>query len=501
MGQRKIGVLLSYAAMFTHIIVGFLYVPILLHYIGTDGYGLYQLIGSFMMYLSVIYSALSVSVVRFYSRYRALNACSSQEKLLGSALKIYGVLLAVLVGLGLCCYSALENIFGMSLTAAELAEAKQLFLILLFNMCVTIVTVTFRSVIMANEKFLFLKGMELLQIICQPVCVILILRQYPQAISVACAQTGLNILLSASVLYYCFVKLRIKISWHGLPKSELKEFARLAVSLLVTIFVEQLFYQTNPIVLGSSHGTRSVAVYSIAALVYLNYRGMAGVITDIFSPHISALVARQGLGKEITAAFIRVGRVQYFILLLVLSGFVLFGAEFIALWAGDGFGEAYWIAIIIMLPVTLGVVQGVGGLVLQALNQYGVCASLYTCMGVINFILANFSGRFWGGLGCACTMGACILVYNLLMMRYYKTIAHIEISAFWRQVRTITCVGAGTLVVGMLLNAVVPGETWTMLGAKISIYIFLYAGMMWRWAANEEEKQIVRKMIFRNFAV
>lgn len=40
MGQRKIGVLLSYAAMFTHIIVGFLYVPILLHYIGADRHGL-----------------------------------------------------------------------------------------------------------------------------------------------------------------------------------------------------------------------------------------------------------------------------------------------------------------------------------------------------------------------------------------------------------------------------------------------------------------------------
>lgn len=448
-----------------------------------------------MMYLSVIYSALSVSVVRFYSRYRALNEQTAQEKLLGSALKLYGVLSMVLISVGLCCYHVLEDVFGMSLTAAELAEAKQLLLILLFNMCITIVTVTFRSVIMANEKFLFLKGMELLQIICQPVCVILILRQYPQAISVACAQTGLNILLSASVLYYCFVKLRIKISWHGFPKSEMKELARLAGSLLVTVFVEQLFYQTNPIILGASRGTGAVAVYSIASLVYLNYRGMAGVITDIFSPHISALVAKRGLGKEITAAFIRVGRVQYFILLLVISGFALFGTEFIALWAGSGFNEAYWIAIIVMLPITLGVVQGTGSIVLQALNQYGICAKLYTCMGVINFILANFSGRLFGGLGCACTMGACILVYNLMMMRYYKTIARIEISVFWRQVRNITRIGAGTLVAGMLLNAVVSGETWMMLGAKIVIYIFLYAGVMWRWAVNEEEKQIVRNLL------
>lgn len=46
MNQRKQGIFLSYLNIFLHAFIGFLYVPLLLHYIGKNEYGLYQLIGS-----------------------------------------------------------------------------------------------------------------------------------------------------------------------------------------------------------------------------------------------------------------------------------------------------------------------------------------------------------------------------------------------------------------------------------------------------------------------
>lgn len=160
-----------------------------------------------------------------------------------------------------------------------------------------------------------------------------------------------------------------------------------------------------------------------------------------------------------------------FCLILVISGFILFGQEFITLWAGDNFRDAYWMAIIPMLAITIGVIQSAGGVVLQVMNQYGICARLYTCIGIINFVLANLSGRLWSGIGCACTMGAGILAYNLLMTRYYKNVAHIDVIAFWKKIRKITLVGGG-LAIGTLLNTVISGETLTILDIKFSFMWF-----------------------------
>ena len=54
MNQLKVGALLSYVNMALHILMGLVYVPLLLHYLSVEEYGLYQLIGSLVAYLSVM---------------------------------------------------------------------------------------------------------------------------------------------------------------------------------------------------------------------------------------------------------------------------------------------------------------------------------------------------------------------------------------------------------------------------------------------------------------
>ena len=54
MNERKLGILLGYLNILLHTVIGFLYVPLLLFYIGTNGYGMYQLMGSVVAYLGIM---------------------------------------------------------------------------------------------------------------------------------------------------------------------------------------------------------------------------------------------------------------------------------------------------------------------------------------------------------------------------------------------------------------------------------------------------------------
>ena len=66
MNQRKLGIIVSYFNISLQVFINLAYVPILLHYIGKSEYGLYQLIGSFIAYFSIMDFGLSAAVVRFY---------------------------------------------------------------------------------------------------------------------------------------------------------------------------------------------------------------------------------------------------------------------------------------------------------------------------------------------------------------------------------------------------------------------------------------------------
>lgn len=237
MNERKIGILISYINIVFQAVIGFIYVPILLHYIGKSEYGLYQLIGSFIAYFSVMDFGLTAAVVRFYTKYKALNNEIGMENILAIAVRAYGVIAIILFAVGYICYEKLDIIFAASMSLSEIEVAKTLFLLFLFNIVITISTMIFRAVINAHEKFLFLKGMEMLQILLQPLLVVAILQQYPSAVAVAAVQTVLNICLITIRCYYCLVKLKIRIKFHHLDTILFKELKKLALSVFVVVLI------------------------------------------------------------------------------------------------------------------------------------------------------------------------------------------------------------------------------------------------------------------------
>ena len=66
MNERKVGILISYLNIVLHDVIGFAYVPLLLHFVGKSEYGLYQWIGSFIAYFSIMDFGFTAAVVRFY---------------------------------------------------------------------------------------------------------------------------------------------------------------------------------------------------------------------------------------------------------------------------------------------------------------------------------------------------------------------------------------------------------------------------------------------------
>lgn len=498
MNERKLGIVFNYLNIMMHTAIGFLYIPILLHYIGKSEYGLYQLIGSLIAYFGIMDFGLTNAIIRFYARYHALHDQFHMENLLAVSLRLYGIIACIVLFAGGICYPFLNVIFGQTMTEIELLSAKQLFLLLLFNIVISLATMLFGAVINAEEKFIFLKGTGLLQLIIQPVLVVLILQKYPYAFSVALVQTVLNVMLILGRIYYCFAYLHISIRFHGWDWDLLRDFRKLALSIFVVSVVDQVFLRSNQIILGAIGGTEAVAIYSVAFLIYTNYGALATAISGVYLPHVTAMIAHKKSIAEISTLFNRIGRIQYFLLLLVLTGFIIFGQQFIQLWAGDDFGSAYWITLFIIIPLTIGLIQSIGISILQGMNQYTFRAKVYFGMGIVNLMLAVPLGIYLGGFGCALSMGGCLFIGDGLIMNwYYARFIGLHIKCFWQQIGKITLIGIGCLIIGEGLNIWGHSNSMPLLVGKIISYTFIYMGCMWNMAMNDDEKALVRKVLRR----
>ena len=494
MNQRKLGIFLSYLNITLQSLLGFLYIPILLHYIGKSEYGLYQLMGSLIAYFGIMDFGLSAAVIRFYAKYLALKDRVGMENILAIALRCYGAVMGVMLIVGGAVYTMLDAAFSDSMTAGEVAEAKDIFLLLLLNIVITLSTMVFRSVINAHERFLFLKGMETVQLVLQPMLVVLLLMHHPSAFSVALVQTGLNLVLSFARVYYCFARLHVRIRYHYWSHELMVSFRRLALSVFAVTLIDQVFWKTNQIILGVISGTAAVAVYSIASLIYMNYMALSTAISGVYLPHVTGMVARKEPISNLSELFIQIGRCQYYLLALVATGFIIFGKQFIALWAGSGFEDSYIITLLIILPFTVDLIQNIGLAIMQAMNRYDFRARIYFLTGILNLLLAIPLGIKYGGIGCAMATGISMIVGNGFIMNwYYAKEIHLAIASFWKQIGRISLVTGVCLVIGYAANVYL----WTQGGVgpfvlKAAMYSILYMVMIYAFAMNQSERDKIQ---------
>ena len=81
--------LLSYISIFANSVIGFIYIPILLHYMTQQEYGLYRLMGSIITYFVVIDFGLSTIVMRFYGKYKVAKDQLKCENVLAILLRMF----------------------------------------------------------------------------------------------------------------------------------------------------------------------------------------------------------------------------------------------------------------------------------------------------------------------------------------------------------------------------------------------------------------------------
>lgn len=495
MNERKIGVLLSYFNIIMQTIINFLYVPLLLYYMGQSEYGLYQLMGSIIAYFSIMDFGLTSATIRTYIKYKVENKYKQVENFLAMTQRIYVCICILAIFIGSILYNFIDEIFKDSLTVSEIISAKYIFILLLLNIIITFLGMVYRSVITANEKFLFMKGIETIQLILQPFVVILVMQAAPTAFAMVCVITVMNFILTGIRMYYCYKKINMKMKYFYWDKSAFNEMKLLAASVFIVTIVDQIFWKTNQIILGIISGTAVVAIYSIASLVYMNYMALSTTISGVYLPKINKLVAEHVSDSVLSNEFLKVGRIQYYLLALVLSGFIVFGKEFIVLWTNENFVDAYYITIIIILPFTVNLIQNIGNCIMQAKNVYNFRAYVYLGVGIFNLILAIPAAKYYGGIGCASVSGIALFVSNGLIMNwYFKKYLNIDIKTFWKQILKITISVILCSFIGILLNYILGIGSISILVLKLLLYTLIYLIIMWITSFNKDEKMLIFKL-------
>lgn len=493
--QLKAGVILSYISTGLNMLIQLFYTPVMIRLLGQSEYGLYTLVGSVVSYLSLFSLGFTGAYLRFYSQRKARNDIDGIAQLNGMFLTLFLAMSVMAFLCGMVLVQFPRQLFGANLTESELSTAQILMAILVVNIALTFPSGLLDSIVSAHEKFLFQRIVTLVGVLCNPLLALPLMLMGFGSVAVVSVTTFITILKLVVNVFYCLKILHIQFFFRGFDFHILKEIAGFSFFLFLNMIIDQINWSVDKFILGRVSGTSAVAVYGVGAQINSLVITFSTAISSVFAPRVNCIAAEnsENRNQKFTELFTRVGRVQYLILMLILSGFVVFGKFFITdIYATQEYAQAYPVALLLVVPAFIPLIQNLGIEIQRSVNKHKIRSLIYFMMALLNVFISIPLAKEFGPIGSALGTAIGLIIANGIIMNiYYQKGIGMDMRYFWRNIVSLSKGMIIPTLFGCWIMRSITFDNYILYLAMIILYSAVYGLSMWFLGMNNEEKALV----------
>ena len=499
--QLRSGIILNYINIGLSSLIPVFYTPIMLNLLGKSEYGLYKLSSSLTGYLSLVSLGMGAAITRYIIKAREEEGKEAEERVFGLFLMLFRAISILAVIFGIVLIFVAPGWYDTALTAAELGRMRVLMMIMTANMALTFLMSPYVSVVTANERFVFMQSMNIISTCCIPIANLVVLYLGYASVGMAVSSLVIQLLIRVAYLFYSRNSLQLKPRYSKSSIGQLKEVLLFAFWIFVGEIVDKLYGSTDMALIGAvpQLGTDGVAVYNVGTVFSGIVLTIAVGISGLLAPRTNKMVFEGASNTELTDFAIKIGRIQALIIALIVSGFIAFGRPFIHFYVGDSYAESYIVALLIMIPYMIPIVQNVCLNIVIAKNKHRFRSLVYLGIAILNVLGTWVLIRLIGVSGAALMSGlALVLGQGFVMNWFYSKKIGLEIRRFWKSVLPIyvfpVIIAVVTILIGKYLvdfYRVIP------LVCGIVLFTFVYIVFNWCLVMNGDEKGIVKSFIRR----
>lgn len=498
--QIKIGAILSYVSIAINIVSGLIYTPWMIDQIGESSYGLYTLANT-LITLFLVDFGLSAATSRYVAKYRAEGDQEKVNNFLGVVYKLY-LLIDAIIFIALIVMYFLIDVIYVKLTPAEIEQFKIVYIIAASFAVINFPFVTFNGILNAYEKFIQMKAADLIyRVLLVAMTVAALILGYGLYALVA-----VHAIVGLIVIVYKFIVLKkstpVKTNIRYTDRSLYKDLFGFSIWVTVASLAQRLIFNITPTVLGVVANSVAIAVFGIVVTIEGYTFTVTNAINGMFMPKIARIYAQEGEEGDINPLLLKVGKFQYILNGLIISGFAVVGKLFIDLWVGPSFELAYYGILLVIVPGLFYNSLQIAHTAMTMRRKVKTTAIVNVIMGCINITLSFLLSYFFG------VIGACLSIFIAYMFRaialniIYKKVLNVNVGLFARQcylrmsIPMVLAIG-----IGLLSNYFIPFSGWIQFILIGCITVAVYgAGVLIFGLSKQERNQIfgfVRKKIKR----
>lgn len=495
MSEIKSGTILNYAAIVVRLTTSFLLTPFVISTLGVEEYGLFILSGSVIAWLALTDLGLGATVSKYVITYRAKGEQEQQAHFLGQSILLFSMIALFTMTAGIICFFHLDALFP-KLNTAQRETLDILFLLTLCNMILAIPLRPLCCVPGAYQKFIVPGIVSLCCSLLNTGLTVALLFLGYKAIGLTVLAVGMGLLNLLWGLFYTLYILKARVRFNRPDWLLFRGMFGFSIWIFLNQIMDMFYWQAGSPILANVCGTAAVSVFSLG-ISFSNYFMTASTaISGVLAPKLMHMVVLDTSKEDLTNVMIGAGRMQLFLLSIILFGFAFLGQDFLRLWVGKSMGDnvtTVWLgAIMVLIPLIIPLTQNTGLAILQALNIHrGRAVILFysslLCV-TLGYVLSIFLGPIGMFIGTAIslTFGQVIMI-NL----YYKRKAGLLIGSFFRRTYFPMLLPAILLsVCGCVLRHFWQVDCWGDLFTAIAIYGIMLFTTLFSFYLNREEREM-----------
>jgi O-antigen/teichoic acid export membrane protein len=497
-GNIKNAVLISYFTIAFSIVSGILYTPWMVSELGMSDYGLYTLAMSVIAFFAIDFG-LGLAVSKFLSEYLASGDLDSARKFLSIAHRLFTVI-SFLFFLALIVFYTFIDVIFVELTELEFKKFKDIFLIAGFFSIISLTFKPYEGVLIAHERFVFIKLLNLAHTILVLILMImaLLLDYGLYALVSINAIVGLVKIVMQYVYIKKYTEMAIDLFISGEKELYVKLFNFSTWTTVATVS-QRFIIMIVPVALAALSGTTQISIFAIAVVIEGYIWMLSNSIGGLFLPRIERIITNSNNNKEIEGLMIKVGRLQLLVISLLIIGFTVIGSDFLFLWVGSEFADSYYVLIFLVAHSIITLPQEIAQTVIIARSKikYRAFASLITAF--ISLSLSLFLIEEYGAIGAAFSIFIGNIFGSLIFMNVvYLKILRLDMWRFFKRCHLdMAAPLLLTAIFALAIQNIFNINTLIFFTLKVLLIILVYSILMWLMGLNNYEKSLFRNLFIK----
>jgi O-antigen/teichoic acid export membrane protein len=409
--------LASWSTHAAGIVVAFVVTPIVVRGLGDQRYGIWSLVESVLVYLTLFDFGLTAAVVRYVARFEAIADADRRNRVFSTSLALFGIIGAAIFAIAAALGAVAPYLFRIP--PDLVLEARWMFVLLGLNLGLGLPLGVYLNVLFGLGRYPTASAIRVAYMILGAILTVTVITLGGGLVALGCLITAMSTAQNLTMAWAVHRHLHdLRFSTALVDWATYREIRGYSLNAFLAALGTRISFQTDAIVIGMLLNSSAITYFAIGSKLIDYSKTLFTSVTGVLTTTFSAMDAR-GDNEGIRGLMIKGSRYSLWAALPVQVGLIMLGKPFLTLWMGPLYAESsYPTLVILAIPLALMLPQamavralfGTGRLVwfsralmVEAAGNLAISVALARPLGI--------EGVAWGTTIPNLALGVALMVY------------------------------------------------------------------------------------------